>query len=77
MVDDREPDDLMTSINTEISQRVGASMRLKLGLLSWFCHNMRRRCVLEVVARHALSSLFTVVQDYQQHTHNIILPCYV
>lgn len=59
MVDDRDPDDLMMDINTEISHRVAASMRLKLGLLSWFCHNMRRRCVMEVVARQGLFSPVT------------------
>ena len=61
MVDDRGPDDLMTDINAEISHRVASSMRLKLGLLSWFCHNMRRRCVMEVVARHdRMSPAFAV-----------------
>lgn len=54
MVDDRDPSALMGDIDEEIAHRVAASMRLKLGLLSWFCHNMRRRCVMEVVARQGL-----------------------
>lgn len=66
MVDDRGPDDLMTDINAEISHRVASSMRLKLGLLSWFCHNMRRRCVMEVVARQGLSSPAFSVQTPSQ-----------
>jgi hypothetical protein len=50
---DGDGDAMMADISREIAEKVSASMRLKLGLLAWFCQNMRRRCMLEVVARCA------------------------
>ena len=44
---------MMADVEAAVAARVGASMRLKLGLLGWFASNLRRRCHAEVVARCA------------------------
>lgn len=44
---------MMADINREVQERTSASLRLKVGLLSYFCNNMRRRCRQEVVNRSA------------------------
>eukprot|EP00892_Ulva_mutabilis_P008523 jgi/Ulvmu1/6042/UM027_0019.1 len=44
-------DSMMADINREVQQRTSASLRLKVGLLSYFCNNMRRRCRHEVLQR--------------------------
>ena len=46
--------ELLEEVQREVSTRVAASMRLKLGLLAWFCSNLRTRCHAEVLARWAL-----------------------
>jgi hypothetical protein len=49
--------DLVADIDREITARISASMRLKVGLLGWFCKNLRKRCHMEVFARCAMSAL--------------------
>lgn len=46
-------DVMMASIQREVQERTTASLRLKAGLLSYFCNNMRRRCRAEVQHRCA------------------------
>lgn len=46
-------DVMMASIHREVQERTAASLRLKAGLLSYFCNNMRRRCRAEVQQRCA------------------------
>jgi hypothetical protein len=44
-------EELMMDVQREVSAKVSASMRFKLGLLTWFCNNLRARCHSEVLAR--------------------------
>lgn len=48
-----EMDVMMASIQREVAERTTASLRLKAGLLAYFCNNMRRRCHSEVQHRFA------------------------
>jgi hypothetical protein len=40
-------------LDQDLTQRVSASLRLRLALLGWHCKNMRERCAMEVAARCA------------------------
>jgi hypothetical protein len=54
-------EDLIAEVQREVTAKVSASMRFRLGLLSWFCNNLRARCHAEVLARWALCVGFFLV----------------
>jgi hypothetical protein len=43
--------EMVADIEREITARLSASVKLKVGLLAWFCKNLRQRCHAEVLAR--------------------------
>jgi hypothetical protein len=49
----KDMEELMLVMDADVTAKISASMRLRLGLLTWFCSNLRARCHSEVLRRLA------------------------